>query len=181
MERRLGLRHRQPLPELGSIDNNDDGRRPNRIRPFIFPLSLISVIIHIFLSSYKNRAYRKTIPTCAKTRRARTQGRDAGWFLPGARPKGITIRRQMPPIWSQKRVDTRNTYERLLCVVPMVGAGTYEDPRRPATALPEWTWEGWIGSGRLPSSPSRLELRSILTTWICRAGGRQKLGSALKS
>ena len=39
-----------------------------------------------------------------------------------------------PSIWSQKRVDTRNTYERLLCVVPMVGAGTYEDPRRPAYA-----------------------------------------------
>ena len=95
MERRLGLRHTQPLPELGSIDNNDNVRRPNRIGPFIFPLSLISVIIHIFLSSYKNRAYRKTIPTCAKTRRARTQGRDAGWFLPGARPKGITTRRQI--------------------------------------------------------------------------------------
>ncbi|MCI0621047.1 MAG: hypothetical protein L0387_05135 [Acidobacteria bacterium] len=33
--------------------------------------------------------------------------------------------------WAQQRVDSRNTHERLLCVVPMVGAGTSEDPRRP--------------------------------------------------
>jgi hypothetical protein len=35
---------------------------------------------------------------------------------------------------AQQRVNLRNTYERLLCVVPMVGAGTYEDPRRPKYA-----------------------------------------------
>lgn len=32
---------------------------------------------------------------------------------------------------AQRRVDMRHTYERIVCVVPMVGKGTYEDPRRP--------------------------------------------------
>jgi len=36
--------------------------------------------------------------------------------------------------WSQQRVAARNLYERVYCVVPMVGAGTYEDPRRPKYA-----------------------------------------------
>ena len=31
----------------------------------------------------------------------------------------------------QHRVDSRNMYERVLCVVPMVGLGTFEDPKRP--------------------------------------------------
>ena len=38
------------------------------------------------------------------------------------------------PLFAQQRVDPRNRYERVLCVVPMVGAGTPEDPRRPAYA-----------------------------------------------
>lgn len=36
--------------------------------------------------------------------------------------------------WSQQRVASRNLYERVYCVVPMVGTGTYEDPRRPKYA-----------------------------------------------
>jgi hypothetical protein len=35
---------------------------------------------------------------------------------------------------AQQRVDPRNTHHRLLCIVPMVGAGTDADPRRPAHA-----------------------------------------------
>jgi hypothetical protein len=35
---------------------------------------------------------------------------------------------------AQQRVDPRNMYERALCIVPMVGAGTQEDPRRPQYA-----------------------------------------------
>ena len=35
---------------------------------------------------------------------------------------------------AQHRVDPRNMYERVLCVVPFVGAGTTDDPRRPAYA-----------------------------------------------
>lgn len=38
------------------------------------------------------------------------------------------------PGQGQQRVNPRNTYERLLCVVPMVGSGTPEDPRRPKFA-----------------------------------------------
>src|SRR5262245_23933839 len=35
---------------------------------------------------------------------------------------------------AQHRVDPQNRYERVLCVVPMVGAGTPEDPKRPQYA-----------------------------------------------
>jgi hypothetical protein len=32
---------------------------------------------------------------------------------------------------AQHRVDSRNMYERVLCVVPMIGLGTFDDPKRP--------------------------------------------------
>ena len=32
---------------------------------------------------------------------------------------------------AQRRVDPRNTYHRIVCVVPFVGAGTPADPKRP--------------------------------------------------
>jgi len=35
---------------------------------------------------------------------------------------------------AQRRVDPRNTYNRVICVVPMVGKGTPDDPRRPQYA-----------------------------------------------
>ena len=38
------------------------------------------------------------------------------------------------PSWSQHKVDPRNTYQRLICVVPVTGNGTAADPRRPAYA-----------------------------------------------
>jgi hypothetical protein len=38
------------------------------------------------------------------------------------------------PLIAQQRVDPRNRYERLWCVVPMVGKGTFDDPRRPQYA-----------------------------------------------
>ena len=34
----------------------------------------------------------------------------------------------------QHRVDPKNTYNRVICVVPMVGKGTMDDPRRPLYA-----------------------------------------------
>ncbi len=34
-------------------------------------------------------------------------------------------------LWAQQSVHPRNTLERLICVVPMIGSGTAEDPRRP--------------------------------------------------
>jgi hypothetical protein len=36
-----------------------------------------------------------------------------------------------PGLLAQHRVDSRNLYERLLCVVPMIGSGAFDDPRRP--------------------------------------------------
>lgn len=52
----------------------------------------------------------------------------------------------------EHRVNARNTYERLLCVVPMVGAGTMSDPRRPlhaplATLMSPAPLAGAVGSG----------------------------------
>ena len=35
------------------------------------------------------------------------------------------------PLFAQHKVQMRNMYERLYLVVPMVGSGTAEDPRRP--------------------------------------------------
>jgi hypothetical protein len=34
----------------------------------------------------------------------------------------------------RRKVDPRNTYHRIICVVPIVGSGTRDDPRRPAYA-----------------------------------------------
>jgi hypothetical protein len=38
------------------------------------------------------------------------------------------------PAGAQRRVDVRQLHERIYCVVPMVGSGSYDDPRRPAFA-----------------------------------------------
>lgn len=37
-------------------------------------------------------------------------------------------------VCAQRRVDPRNTYNRVICVVPFVGAGTPADPKRPEYA-----------------------------------------------
>ncbi len=39
-----------------------------------------------------------------------------------------------PKLLAQHKVDARQMYERLLCVVPMVGKGTLDDPKRPMYA-----------------------------------------------
>jgi len=39
-----------------------------------------------------------------------------------------------PVALAQHKVDPRNTYERVLCIVPIVGTGTMADPRRPLYA-----------------------------------------------
>jgi hypothetical protein len=38
------------------------------------------------------------------------------------------------PVWAQHRVDPQNTYNRVICVVPVVGSGTPADPKRPKYA-----------------------------------------------
>ena len=37
-------------------------------------------------------------------------------------------------VCAQRRVDPKNSYSRIICVVPMVGTGTADDPRRPQYA-----------------------------------------------
>ncbi len=39
-----------------------------------------------------------------------------------------------PPAFPQQPVNLRNTHERVLCIVPMIGRGTEGDPRRPMFA-----------------------------------------------
>lgn len=46
----------------------------------------------------------------------------------------VIILSACPVIFAQKRLDQRHINERLLCIVPMTGTGTYEDPRRPMYA-----------------------------------------------
>src|ERR1700687_1626958 len=38
------------------------------------------------------------------------------------------------PIQAQPRVDARHMYERVMAVVPLVGKGTFDDPKRPMYA-----------------------------------------------
>jgi|SRR6185312_10449409 len=40
----------------------------------------------------------------------------------------------MKPVLAQHKVDPRNSYERIYCIVPLVGAGTTDDPQRPKYA-----------------------------------------------
>ena len=51
---------------------------------------------------------------------------------------------------AQRRVDPRNTYHRIICVLPMVGAGTAEDPRRPQYA--PWHPAGTLKPGTQPAA-----------------------------
>ncbi len=46
----------------------------------------------------------------------------------------LLIAASVTALFAEHKVQTRNLYERLICVVPMVGAGTPEDPRRPLYA-----------------------------------------------
>lgn len=39
-----------------------------------------------------------------------------------------------PYLHAQLRVDRRNVGERLICIVPMIGTGAYDDPKRPLYA-----------------------------------------------
>ena len=50
------------------------------------------------------------------------------FFIPFFIP--VDIAAQTPA----RRVDARNSYRRVYCVVPMVGVGTWADPRRPKYA-----------------------------------------------
>jgi hypothetical protein len=38
------------------------------------------------------------------------------------------------PAWPQRAVDAANSYHRVICVVPLIGSGTSDDPKRPMFA-----------------------------------------------
>lgn len=38
------------------------------------------------------------------------------------------------PLKAKQQVDVANLHERLICVVRIIGAGTYDDPKRPMFA-----------------------------------------------
>lgn len=65
------------------------------------------------------------------------------------------------PSLAQQPVDPHNLHERVLCVVPIVGSGTMEDPRRPMYApLPPKAGE----------ARSRADIHSF--TWLESDDGR---------
>jgi len=63
-------------------------------------------------------------------------------------------------VWAQRRVDPRNTYNRVICVVPIIGKGTPADPRRPQYAPwpPAQDETGIIAFSYQPSDDGRLAL-----------------------
>jgi len=60
----------------------------------------------------------------------------------------------------QRRVDPKNTYSRVICVVPLVGTGTTDDPKRPQYA-PWPSDEGKYAVAEFVSR-NRLALQPIL-------------------
>jgi hypothetical protein len=46
----------------------------------------------------------------------------------------VCLYAMVPPVVGQPRVDPRNSYERVLAVVPLIGSGTHDDPIRPMFA-----------------------------------------------
>ena len=65
--------------------------------------------------------------------------------------------------FAQPRVDPRNMYERVLAIVPLVGAGTAADPKRPmyapaASAMNPTSRTGILGFTYVLSDNGRLAL-----------------------
>ena len=61
---------------------------------------------------------------------------------------------------AQHRVDPRNTYHRIICVVPLVGTGTAEDPRRPlhAPTLISASPDGIIAFTQVPTDDGKFAI-----------------------
>jgi hypothetical protein len=68
------------------------------------------------------------------------------------------------PQASRHKLDLATTYHRLICIVPMVGAGSRTDPWRPAyVPLPDpagkpWPRTGIIGFAHLPSDDKKFAI-----------------------
>ena len=85
---------------------------------------------------------------------------------------------------AQQKVDPRNRYERLILIVPMIGSGTYEDPRRPAYVPTEAEQaqtppgQGWLGYSSIVSDDGQWALvelvaadRKVFATILADAKG----------
>jgi hypothetical protein len=61
---------------------------------------------------------------------------------------------------AQRRVDPRNTYHRVIAVVPLVGSGTADDPRRPlyAPTAKSATPDGIIGFTQAPTDDGKFAI-----------------------
>lgn len=66
-------------------------------------------------------------------------------------------------VCAQRRVDPRNMYHRVICVVPYVGEGTQNDPRRPKYApAPGGDQHGIIGYTQIPSDDGRFAIAEFV-------------------
>ena len=63
-------------------------------------------------------------------------------------------------VYAQHSVDPRNTYHRVIAVVPMIGSGTAADPRRPeyAPAPGNSSPDGIIGFTQVPSDDGKFAI-----------------------
>lgn len=66
---------------------------------------------------------------------------------------------QVSSLVAQPHVDFMNLHERMIAVVPVIGSGTYEDPRRPLFApAPGQTVPGMISFSWKPSDDGKLAI-----------------------
>jgi hypothetical protein len=63
-------------------------------------------------------------------------------------------------VCAQHSVDPRNTYHRVICVVPMIGSGTAADPKRPeyAPAPGSASPDGIIGYTQVPTDDGKFAI-----------------------
>jgi hypothetical protein len=54
--------------------------------------------------------------------------------MPRILPCCVLMLLLIPALFAQRHVDPRNMYERVYAIVPMIGSGTYADPKRPMFA-----------------------------------------------
>jgi hypothetical protein len=85
----------------------------------------------------------------------------------------------MRPALAQPKVDAANSYQRIICVVPWVGSGTWSDPKRPMFApLPSELGRGKSGILAFYHEPSDDGQSAIL---VLVAVDRTSLQSVLSS
>jgi hypothetical protein len=63
-------------------------------------------------------------------------------------------------VYAQHSVDPRNTYHRVICVVPMIGSGTAADPKRPqyAPAPGSYSPDGIVAFTQVPTDNGKFAI-----------------------